>query len=376
LPCTVAAHGIIAYRSTQRGQTLTPRRPGLELDPGLASRSFVAGVTGECYLCFLMRARLPWCAWMICSSTSLHALAADELSLTWDAPVGCASKERVERALDELVPDGRVALSVDVRVREQAGVWRAEILTKEGARSLEGATCEEVVLAVQAIIALALQPATVDGGEPRGPSADDATAPEYPVPARPQATAEPRAAPPARTPPNRGSHPPSRWRFGLLSRAMAEIGALPSVTAGAALGARVGTRATFAELSALALWPRDVELAYDPARGGTVGLQAGQVRGCTGPGGASIFSGCLLFEVGRMTGKGSGVDHVMTGSALWLAPGGALTFRFLGQTDFHAEADFSAMVALRRPEFTLEGVDSAFQPALISARAAVTIGWR
>lgn len=118
------------------------------------------------------------------------------LELRWSAPASCPAQRDVLEQVSRLLGGARVAAAgvrVSASVREQAGVWRAELETRRAesvsARTIEAESCVALADATALFVALLLDPEAA-------PERD--AAPRESVPTR---TAQPLPAQSVRTEP-------------------------------------------------------------------------------------------------------------------------------------------------------------------------------
>jgi hypothetical protein len=322
-----------------------------------------------------MRPRLAAALLLSAAAFALSAAAhadAQGVALRYDAPDGCPSSAAFEgavgrfssRVVFEHDDDGRPR-SLTVTVRERAPLFVGEVAVGTGSvRSVEGATCGEVVDALALIAALAIDPtAKLSPPAPAAPivppPAAPPPAPPIPPPAPPPPTPPP---PPDLLVPEEEAVPtraiPARWHAdldaaGTLRSGIASVGVL-----GATLGVSLRSRSDRPLAPVLG-----VAFAYatsgpfdgtSPAA--TYQLFAGQLLACpvrlARVGAFSLFP-CLATDVGVIqgTGESSSVTHLTQSAPLWLD--GTLGLRGVVHLagPFFAQVDASGAVSFVQPSF-------------------------
>jgi hypothetical protein len=150
-----------------------------------------------------------------------------------------------------------------------------------------------------------------------------------------------------------------------------QLGALPTLAAGAQLGVGLGHGLWRLELLGALFASQETTLPGDD-RGGELGLWLTAVLGCVEPdfGRVRLF-GCAGFELGRLTARGLGVMNQRDGDSLWRAlrvETGAAVVLF---GDLRAMARLGIALPLARDEFVLEMDDHVHRPASLGAHALV-----
>jgi hypothetical protein len=317
-------------------------------------------------------------------AASLPARASD---LHWSGGGACTEKEQllfqVERALGApLASVGHLQLQIQVerttpdakaslRVRNDVGDAEA----KE--RSLVARDCSALVDTLAVAIALAVEQA--GSFEDRGPQgvADAAEAKSNSTSPGPETGARSADAVAPITPSESvGSGP--------LPRASAELvgdsGSLPAPAFGVALGLELDWPQVQLELLGT-LWLQQhpaLEPTTPTGAGADLDLATATVRGCTNPLGTSSdplsAALCLSWEMGRLSGRGTGVTEPRRANALWLAPGlqARLAWQLPG-TRLRINAELGAALPLERSEFVLDRLGTVHQPDSLVTRAAVGI---
>ena len=302
---------------------------------------------------------------VLVASSALARPDDSALTLGWDAPASCPTREaaiaEVQELLGAIPPSDR---HVDVRVTLRAapgGRWIAELETQTrqgaGRRRIEGASCESVTQASALAIALTIDPNALS----RQPALPAATPP---VTRGPIVQASPVL---------RDEAAPVTPR-GPTFDAMA-MGAVDSSWPRPALGIEatgavsVG-RGRF-ELGGIFWLPRTL---VGPARseGARMTAAAGMLRGCY----AAFWrvDGCAAGELGAVVGSGFGITHPRTGAepwaagtlGIWLHPRGA-------SLDWTLGVDVGW--AFVRPSVVIDGRGTVATPAPVFLRVALGLDW-
>lgn len=180
----------------------------------------------------------------------------------------------------------------------------------------------------------------------------------------------------------RSSDPAPAWSPALSLWFLADAGSLEQPGAGLALGAGLG-RETL-QLRALATLLLEQRATLDAGRalgaGADLALAAAALSVCAAPfaiGSSWRVAGCAGWELGRLSGEGTGVLRPQTGAALWSAPRADVTLAWeLGSTGLELGAMFTLAVPLVRDDFVLADLGSVHRPAPVVGRAALGINWR
>jgi hypothetical protein len=313
---------------------------------------------------------------------STIAAASD---LSWSGPPECRESEQllfqVERALGAPLADtGRVHLQVHIeRVAPDA---RALLRVASGEdtapnaglkeRLLVAPDCAALVDTLAVAIALAVEAAAPVPLRPGTPAAS------APVPRTVASTPPPAVNDRAPSPPPRREPAPLQPSVSALL--MADSGSLPSPALGAALGVRLGSTGWHLELLGTLWFEQHSELhpSSSPGAGADVDLATGALLGCVDPLAAGTralaVAACAGWEMGRLSGTGSGVNRPREARALWLAPSLQLALAYrLPDTRVSLSALAGGAMPLDRDEFVLDGLGTVHQPASLVARAALGI---
>jgi hypothetical protein len=268
----------------------------------------------------------------------------------------------------------RVAVSV---AKTAAGLLaRIEVSDDKAAaekleRVVSASECGELADAVTVVIALALdssaQPAA--SGAPRADvlPAEPATVVAAPggAPAD-EASLSPLAADEPLAP------TVSLWVVG-------DTGSLPSPGFGLALGVELGAEHWQLRLLGTMLVDQRYQLGsaeVAPAPGAELGLVTGALLGCLVPVGSAFSSlalrVCAGWELGQLSGVGTGVAEPRQGHVLWNAPLVDLGLLWaVPHTRVQLGALLVAAAPLGRDEFVLRDLGSVHRPAAVVARAVL-----
>jgi len=245
-------------------------------------------------------------------------------------------------------------------------------------RSLVARDCAALVDTLAVAIALAVEEAVPfsearaqgAASEPELKSNLASTTPETnPAPATPRDAVAASAAPGPAAP---GPVP----RVSALL--VGDSGSLPAP----ALGVAVGVELDWSQLQLELLgtfWLEqhpELEPTTPGGAGAELNLATAALRGCANPFGTSrdalAASLCVGWEMGRLSGNGTGITEPRHASALWLAP--SLQARLAWQlpgTRLRIGAELGAALPLDRSEFVLDRLGTVHQPDSLVARAAL-----
>jgi hypothetical protein len=288
--------------------------------------------------------------------TSVCGVARGEpprLDLEFRAPAECGSAEQVQSAVAALVRSERPPLKAVLEIEHVDASYVANVRTEPGAqRQLVASSCRAVMEAASVVLALAIDP---NGAPPA------AQAPPTPKARRGRVDAI------------SASHRSFQPLF--VAALAADSSTLPSAALGGLVGAGLVGRRWSAWLQFTSWYPQDAELSASPARGGHFTWWTGGLSLCAAPLGPVWAEVCLLPEIGRLAGSGTGagVPQRTTAGATWLAMGlgPALEWRFTANFGFRGAAVADLTVLGRHP-FIVSLGDSTLlvhQPGRLSARA-------
>lgn len=176
------------------------------------------------------------------------------------------------------------------------------------------------------------------------------------------------------------SEPAPAWSPALSLWLLADTGSLERPGAGLALGA--GLEHGPLQLRALATLLFEQHAALDAGPEGTgadLALAAAALSLCSASfslGSRWGAQGCAGWELGRLSGEGTGVPSPHAGAAFWSAPRFDATLGWaLGSTGLELGAMLTLAVPLVRDDFVLGGLGSVHRPAPVVGRAALGINW-
>jgi hypothetical protein len=322
---------------------------------------------------------LPLLTWGLGRPTPASAAS---LSVTPEAPCLQVAKltALVERELDAPLA-AAVPLRFEVTGAKRARGYdaRVDVFDDRGAaprhRVVEAADCATLEQTVAIAITLAL---SADAG-----TAEPASTLNVPGAANGSGSAAPAAMLDAPREPSEAiatAEAHDAWIPSFSAGLLVDAGTLPSASLGAAVGAALSVgRIQFQALGTL-LFDREFALrgrsSSDAAA--TLGFVGASLLGCTPlfqqPSARLSSRACLGWELGQLTGEGTGVARPRRGHVLWSAPRVDLGGRVgLTGTPWGLGVSLSAEAPLNRDEFTL-GQDAVVHrlPAVV-ARAAVGV---
>ncbi len=297
------------------------------------------------------------------------------VSLTWEAPAGCPSSERILAETDRILSDSTVRtdppIEARARVRQDGEKWLLSLETRRGdavgTRELAGESCTALGEAMIVILVLMIDPALMPETPPRLEPEPVAVVVPPPPPAKPPVAVvvRPAAPPPAAV--------DCRWgRPALALSALGDLGALPAPAAGGELGFALRRCALGASVAVRALVPRTGEAELDSSAGGDLWLAAGALAlGLARDLGAIELGARGGLEVGAMSGRGVGINHPDSGRALWLAASAGAALRVPLAAQLAALAGLDLVVPLRRPRFVIDDLGSVHRAAAVTGRIAL-----
>ncbi|MEZ4391029.1 MAG: hypothetical protein R3A48_08040 [Polyangiales bacterium] len=275
------------------------------------------------------------------------------VSLTWEAPAQCPSREAVLTRVAQLRSANAPAapLSASARVTREGRRWRVRIETPGGVRSLAALRCDALGEATAVILALALD--------------DAAPAPESPRPALPAEVEqlEDPELPPVLRPPPPAPPPPRAPRVELGARALVDANALPDTGFGASLALALQWRVARLELApTLAYGARS---AIAPQSASLRALRASlTTRLCAMSSGRARLGLCALVDLGWLRSSADGFTTSGGGDAPWVAGGASLLAR-LGGARLAGVVALDVALPITRPRFVVQGAAAAWEvPAL------------
>jgi len=294
------------------------------------------------------------------------------VSLTWEAPAGCPSSERILAETDRILAGSTVRtdppIEARARVRQDGERWVLSLETRRGdavgTRELAGESCTALGEAMIVILVLMIDPALIAEAPPR--LEPEPVAVVTPPRQAPVVVSQPAPPPP---PPSPGC----RWgRPALALSALGDLGALPAPAAGGELGFGLRRCALGASAAFRALYPRTGEAELDAGAGGDLWLAAGALAlGVARDLGPLELGARGGVEVGAMSGRGVGINHPDSGRALWLAASAGAVLRLQLAAQLAALMGLDLVVPLRRPRFVIDDLGSVHRAAAVTGRLAL-----
>lgn len=309
-------------------------------------------------------------------AVSALASAAAAATLRFSVPNDCDPRvdviEDVERLIGRSLDEVDAEFDVVITAAKQGGYELSITSPRAGEvaeRRLTGETCAEIGNAAAVTLAIAMrldaEPETERDAKPVVEAPAPAPAPSA-EPQRPERDVAPR---PVRT------DDPNASPFAVLGlSAVADTGVLPAVAAGGELSAGVGFRGVRFMAFGTVLAPASASLSE--GRGGEFRLIAGTPAVCFERARSVALRGCLGFELGRLSGEGTGVASPRLGSALWAAPRGELGVVFPLADGFAGVAGLGALMPLSRRPFVLDDGEEVHRPAAFSLRGRLGVEFR
>jgi hypothetical protein len=329
------------------------------------------------------RQKFAAAAWIGGLGSCLVISSARAASVEWHAPSGCGVDEftmRVELVLGHALSEVKEH-DFRVEVAEEApDRWRLELalLThagEQGRRQIYGNSCADVTRAGAVAAAMALQAQETDTERPNAAASRDRLTASSPVPvAKAQGThAEANASEPLA-----GPKPQDRATLrGIIAlQLVGDMGIVGRPSLGPQLD--LGLRWSPLWIGLSGTWLPEVEHEVAPGRGGEFELASAAAWACVRPEPSRwLLFACVHYEIGSLSGRGSGerVTESWSRSALWQALRPELGFALPLGTAFEAQARLGVAIALKRPEFVLDGELVALKPERLTARAAIGIAY-
>lgn len=325
------------------------------------------------------------CAVGLASSAPFGAQASD---LSWSGPAECSRSEQlvfqVERALRaSLAETGEVHLQV--HVARASPTARALLRIADDAadpaiseRRLVAPDCDKLVDTLAVAITLAIeaaapQPEITPSPVPSAPPpAARLSAPAASLPEAPSPVAASRDDSPAEARASLGAVPH------VAARLLGDLGSLPTPALGIGVGAQLGWSHWLLELTGT-LWTErhaPLDSATTPGAGADLSLATGAFAGCALPLEESSLAMalCVGWEVGRVSGIGTGITSPRRASGLWLAPtlDAGLTWTPTGSR-LGIGARVGAAAPLGQRPFYLERLGTVHEVASLVARAGLSV---
>jgi hypothetical protein len=325
------------------------------------------------------------CAAALVASGPSPAQASD---LSWSGPAECARSEQlvfqVERALGAALADtGQVHLQV--HVARTAPTARALLRIADDAaepaiseRRLVAPDCDKLVDTLAVAITLAIEAAA--------PEVETAPAVSAPAPPRAEhAAAVPLVAAASRSAPVDAPldpSPPDASASSLpalraTARLLGDVGSLPSPALGVGVGAQLAWSRWLLELTGVLWGERHARLdAAAPDVGADLSLATGALAACSLPldDPSLAIALCAGWEMGRVSGRGTGITSPRSASGLWLAPSieAGLSWK-PGGSRLGLGARVGAAAPLGQRSFYLERLGTVHEAASLVARAGLSV---
>ena len=293
-------------------------------------------------------------------------------TLRFSVPSDCDPRADVIEEVERLVgrPLDQVDAEFDVFITAaKKGGYELSITSPRAGnraeRRLTGETCTEIGKAAAVTLAIAMR---LDA------------APEAELTRKPPATStEPERT--AAPPPARDAAPRPRpgvtstAPFALLGlSAVADTGALPAVVAGGEISAGFGWRNV--RFLALGTVLAPASASVDEGRGGEFRLLAASPLACFERARSWAVRGCLGFELGRLSGKGTGIARSRLGSTLWAAPRGDVGLTFALAEGVTGVVGVGVLMPLARPPFVLDAGEEVHRSVAFDVRGRLGVEFR
>jgi hypothetical protein len=301
---------------------------------------------------------------MLGSARLVHADEPGALTISWQAPAGCPSRDDLRAEIARLLGgDIRVPQGGDIKARAQVShgqTWslavETELAGRPGQRSIEAASCQDLADATALIIALMIDPNAV---------AAHATPPK-PVPATPPAETDPAL-----------QRKPRAMQYLLGIHTVGSYRTLPSFDVGLGGGVGLAGRRWRVELRGTYGLRRDQKaMAATPAGAyGQFNLTAAALAACFNLGREGLaFGACADAELGVVSAQGVGVSESLPAQTLWSALGaGAYAAIPLGP-HFRIPLHVDVLAPLRRTEFVFKNEPGrVFQTPAVGVRISLGV---
>jgi hypothetical protein len=294
---------------------------------------------------------------------------------------------QVERALGApLAEMGQVHLQV--HVARTAPTARALLRIADDAggpgiseRRLVAPDCDKLVDTLAVAITLAIEATTPPPETLPAPPASVASPlpaelPSLVPPAAPASGSAPADATLDRPPPDASAA--STPNLGVTARLLGDVGSLPAPALGVGVGAQLAWSRWLLELTG-ALWGEQharLDAAPTPDAGADLSLITGALGACALPldGGSLAIALCAGWEMGRVSGRGTGITSPRRANGLWLAPSidAGLTWKPVGSR-LGLGARLGAAAPLGQRSFYLERLGTVHEVASLVARAGLSV---
>jgi hypothetical protein len=293
------------------------------------------------------------------------AVNARAAELRWSGPEECAWSSQVTEQVEAQIGGTLAAVEgIDFEIavsRENSGKWRLTLVSVERAsgerrkRELSGESCGEVANAAAVALAMAIREKTEESTMEAEPP--PAATPVVRPPRAPRskiAASTPRSAPASSVTPT------------VTVGAVLDVGALPNPALGAELEAGIAWRALYAGAEGAVFSPN--QLDGPDGRGGDFQLWAAGVVACLGRPAAGLSAVvCAGYEIGALSGRGTGVTDPRSETTTWQALRAELGVVVPFGAGFSGVLRGGAVVPLQRREFVLDS-ELVHRPAAVGAR--------
>jgi len=331
-------------------------------------------------------------SWIECLAVAVCGLTAPAgaAEVSWRGPDTCPDAAELRFSIERTIGmplSHALPLHFEVEAERSAEGYVARMDVAGEAREaprrrvLVASDCSQLadLVAVTAAIALGANASAGDAETP-GFARDEAPQSDIPsLPLRTEAPPPSAADRPGVDALERSSAP--AWSPALSLWFLADAGSLERPGAGLALGAGLGHEKLSLRALATVLFEQRATLDAGgaPGAGADLGLAAAALSVCSAPfapGSSWGVTGCAGWELGRLSGEGTGVLRPYAGAALWSAPRVDATLAWaLGSTGLELGAMLTLAVPLVRDDFVLGGLGNVHRPASVVGRAALGINW-
>jgi hypothetical protein len=172
------------------------------------------------------------------------------------------------------------------------------------------------------------------------------------------------------------------WRFGGSAGVVADAGTLPGIGMGAALGVSLGVDAFDLRLLGTYLPPRDAQVSSAATSaagspGAEIELLSGSLLGCVPRlvSASNLALGlCAGGELGRLSGRGTGVTIARSGTSVWASARADAEARWMLAPALSFDFRLSALIPAERDEFSIDD-DRVFRTGAVAGRATVGLSY-
>ncbi len=292
----------------------------------------------------------------ILGATPASAQVRGPLSLAWEAPPGCPTRDDVVAAVTRLRPHAfqrPASIPVDAvgRVSRDGNAWSLgldiRVSGDASERSVTADTCDEAADAAAVILALVIEQA---GRR------------------EPERVAAPTVAP--------ASSGGDGLQFIARLHGAVDVGTLPSVAPG--LGASVGVSRSWLRVELGATWFPSQRASSDNGRSVDIGLVSGELRVCATPLRTTRLAAglCAGLAGGVLYAQGLGFDLDRSDVTPWWSPLAGVTVNVRLWRALWALALVEAGVTLGAPRFVSGEGAELHRPSLVTARGTLGVELR